>query len=303
MEKKKDVNSRLVSLIRHQIILEKNSNPLGFSQTNLLRFDDVTLSPDYENTVSQDRVKLKSWTFDLCHAVDYFYNGFSQDAAINLTLLWQDIVIIFNWTGTTTTTFDKLLEMARHSTYRLLITVGLQLIDKSCPSVYPAQMKSLRVDEQLTIAQLFDQLSEDRTFESLSFDIKRRHLVTVHIIGKERDHVNTNLCLAVTDFEEKLQAQLNVFSEVISIKFIFREIKVSPLKVFNCPIHGHIKLSSLSVKVMDTPQFQRLRDISQLGSICYVFGGAASKRFEHCVGEGRHQWLWEGSPLDICKRV
>ena len=45
------------------------------------------------------------------------------------------------------------------------------------------------------------------------------------------------------------------------------------------------RLSPLSVKVMDTPQFQRLRDISQLGSIYYVFGGAASKRFEHSIGE------------------
>ena len=176
--------------------------------------------------------------------------------------------------------------MTSNITYRLLISVGLQLIDKSCPSVYPSQLKSIGVEQQLSISQLFEQLSEDGTFESLSFDTKTRNLVTVHIFGKEKDDINASLCLAVTDFEEKLQAQLSLFSTVTSIKFIFREMKVPPVKVFNCPIHGHIKLSSLSVKVMDTPQFQRLRDISQLGSICYVFGGAASKRFEHCVGEG-----------------
>eukprot|EP00428_Durinskia_dybowskii_P086143 CAMPEP_0170418732 /NCGR_PEP_ID=MMETSP0117_2-20130122/34422_1 /TAXON_ID=400756 /ORGANISM="Durinskia baltica, Strain CSIRO CS-38" /LENGTH=601 /DNA_ID=CAMNT_0010677035 /DNA_START=92 /DNA_END=1897 /DNA_ORIENTATION=+ len=55
-------------------------------------------------------------------------------------------------------------------------------------------------------------------------------------------------------------------------------------KVFNDPIHGHIELSGLCVKIIDTPQFQRLRDISQLGGVYYVFSGAASRRFEHSLG-------------------
>lgn len=55
-------------------------------------------------------------------------------------------------------------------------------------------------------------------------------------------------------------------------------------KIFNDPIHGHIEISPLAVKVIDTPQFQRLRDISQLGGTYYVFPGAASHRFEHCLG-------------------
>jgi HD superfamily phosphohydrolase len=55
-------------------------------------------------------------------------------------------------------------------------------------------------------------------------------------------------------------------------------------KTFNCPIHGHIELSPLSVRIIDTPHFQRLRDISQLGGVYYVFPGAASRRFEHCIG-------------------
>lgn len=55
-------------------------------------------------------------------------------------------------------------------------------------------------------------------------------------------------------------------------------------KVFNDPIHGHIMLSPLSVHIIDTPQFQRLRDISQLGGVYYVFTGACSNRFEHSIG-------------------
>lgn len=56
------------------------------------------------------------------------------------------------------------------------------------------------------------------------------------------------------------------------------------VRVFNDPIHGHFELSTLSTKIIDTPHFQRLRDISQLGTVYYVFPGASSKRFEHSIG-------------------
>uniref|UniRef100_A0AAZ1XAM0 HD/PDEase domain-containing protein n=1 Tax=Oreochromis aureus TaxID=47969 RepID=A0AAZ1XAM0_OREAU len=57
-------------------------------------------------------------------------------------------------------------------------------------------------------------------------------------------------------------------------------------KVFNDPIHGHIELHPLLVKIIDTPQFQRLRKIKQLGGGYYVFPGASHNRFEHSVGVG-----------------
>ena len=85
-------------------------------------------------------------------------------------------------------------------------------------------------------------------------------------------------------------------------------------KIFNDPIHGHISLPGTVVQFLDTPQFQRRRELKQLGttyvrvfSCCAlalremhlthphlrssdirrrynVFPGAAHNRFEHSIG-------------------
>ncbi|XP_069740423.1 deoxynucleoside triphosphate triphosphohydrolase SAMHD1-like [Narcine bancroftii] len=55
-------------------------------------------------------------------------------------------------------------------------------------------------------------------------------------------------------------------------------------KVFNDPIHGHIELHPLLIRIMDTPQFQRLRFIKQLGATYFVYPGASHNRFEHSIG-------------------
>ncbi|KAK9953967.1 hypothetical protein ABG768_016079 [Culter alburnus] len=64
------------------------------------------------------------------------------------------------------------------------------------------------------------------------------------------------------------------------------QISKEPMKVFNDPIHGHIELHPLLVQFIDTPQFQRLRHIKQLGGTYLVFPGASHNRFEHSIGVG-----------------
>jgi len=63
---------------------------------------------------------------------------------------------------------------------------------------------------------------------------------------------------------------------------------LSPLtcfsQVFNDPVHGHFYLSALECAFVDTPAFQRLRDLKQLGVSYYVFPGACHNRFEHSLG-------------------
>ncbi|XP_016074866.1 PREDICTED: deoxynucleoside triphosphate triphosphohydrolase SAMHD1 isoform X2 [Miniopterus natalensis] len=58
------------------------------------------------------------------------------------------------------------------------------------------------------------------------------------------------------------------------------------VKVINDPIHGHIGFHPLLIRIIDTPQFQRLRYIKQLGGAYYVFPGASHNRFEHSLGVG-----------------
>ncbi|OVA09854.1 HD/PDEase domain [Macleaya cordata] len=49
-------------------------------------------------------------------------------------------------------------------------------------------------------------------------------------------------------------------------------------------VHGSIDLDPLFLKFIDTEQFQRLRDLKQLGLAYMVYPGAVHSRFEHSLG-------------------
>lgn len=49
-------------------------------------------------------------------------------------------------------------------------------------------------------------------------------------------------------------------------------------------VHEHVQLPPLVVRAMDTPQFQRLRGLKQLGASSYLYPGAVHTRFEHSIG-------------------
>ena len=49
-------------------------------------------------------------------------------------------------------------------------------------------------------------------------------------------------------------------------------------------IHGYIDVSNFATALIDTPIFQRLRYLHQLGTCYYVFPGAVQSRFEHSIG-------------------
>lgn len=53
---------------------------------------------------------------------------------------------------------------------------------------------------------------------------------------------------------------------------------------FRDPIHGFIEVSELELKIIDSPQFQRLRNIKQLATTYLVYPGAEHTRFGHSLG-------------------
>jgi HD superfamily phosphohydrolase len=59
---------------------------------------------------------------------------------------------------------------------------------------------------------------------------------------------------------------------------------LEPAKVFTDPIHGDIHLNVLETACVDSPPFQRLRRIMQLGETHLVYPGAVHTRFSHSLG-------------------
>lgn len=53
---------------------------------------------------------------------------------------------------------------------------------------------------------------------------------------------------------------------------------------FNDPIHGNISIDGLCLQIVDTKEFQRLRQLKQLGTCDYVYPGATHSRFLHSIG-------------------
>ncbi|CAH8518026.1 unnamed protein product [Heterobilharzia americana] len=55
-------------------------------------------------------------------------------------------------------------------------------------------------------------------------------------------------------------------------------------KIVQDAVHGVIELEPLAVQVIDSPEFQRLREIKQLGITYFVFPSSQHSRFEHSIG-------------------
>jgi len=78
--------------------------------------------------------------------------------------------------------------------------------------------------------------------------------------------------------QETINVKLNVYYN------IFILINIMNQRTINCPIHGVITLTSRMCKIVDTPEFQRLHGLRQLGATHYVYPSASHTRFEHSLG-------------------
>lgn len=72
-----------------------------------------------------------------------------------------------------------------------------------------------------------------------------------------------------------------VFLHIISL---WPCLSMDSLTTFNDPVHKTIVVHPLCLKIIDTPEFQRLRNIRQCGICYFVYPSATHSRFEHCIG-------------------
>src|SRR5215510_6022528 len=56
------------------------------------------------------------------------------------------------------------------------------------------------------------------------------------------------------------------------------------MKVIRDPLWNNIRVDPLALRLIDTPAFQRLRYVRQLGLAFLVYPGATHSRFEHALG-------------------
>ncbi|CAI5726258.1 unnamed protein product [Peronospora destructor] len=60
--------------------------------------------------------------------------------------------------------------------------------------------------------------------------------------------------------------------------------KLNERKEIKDSVHGLMTFEPICMRIIDTLQFQRLRNLHQLGAANFVYIGATHSRFEHCVG-------------------
>ncbi|POM77322.1 Hypothetical protein PHPALM_5310, partial [Phytophthora palmivora] len=62
------------------------------------------------------------------------------------------------------------------------------------------------------------------------------------------------------------------------------ELKLTERKEIKDSVHGLMTFEPVCMRIIDTLQFQRLRNLHQLGAANFVYIGATHSRFEHCLG-------------------
>jgi HD superfamily phosphohydrolase len=63
-----------------------------------------------------------------------------------------------------------------------------------------------------------------------------------------------------------------------------RDDRKRKMKIIRDPLWNNIRIDPLALALIDTPEFQRLRYVRQLGLAFLVYPGATHSRFEHAIG-------------------
>ena len=96
---------------------------------------------------------------------------------------------------------------------------------------------------------------------------------------------NSESNLSLFGFGHQSRLSINLVpneSEINSFSYDFD----SKYKTIFDPIHGNITFPKIMWDIIDTPQFQRLRNLKQLSTSHFIYMGNTHTRFEHCLGTG-----------------
>ncbi len=81
-----------------------------------------------------------------------------------------------------------------------------------------------------------------------------------------------------------LYTQLLPRAQFSTAAFLSSERKVQSVTTIKDSVHDHIEVEGVAAALLDTPPVQRLRRVSQLGTVDLVYPSANHTRFEHSLG-------------------
>ena len=95
---------------------------------------------------------------------------------------------------------------------------------------------------------------------------------------------NSESQLSMFGFGHQSRLSIHCYTNESQLRF-FDDFDSIYKTVFD-PIHGNITFPKIMWDIIDTPQFQRLRNLKQLSISHFIYMGNNHTRFEHCLGTG-----------------
>ncbi|KAL5493757.1 hypothetical protein EMCRGX_G014979 [Ephydatia muelleri] len=92
------------------------------------------------------------------------------------------------------------------------------------------------------------------------------------------------ILIFLCQFQDKEVFKLRQDKKELKLRQDKKELKLRLQKVFNDPNWGQMELHPILVAMINTPEFDRLRNITQMGGTYYVYPACSHNRFEHSIG-------------------